>query len=231
LVWAFTAAAAAALAVVIGLPSLLDRSPDLIIATGPDENRTVPLGDGSIVRLGPGSSLEFRRGRQRRATFSGVGFFAVASDSASPFVVNTEVGTAEVLGTRFELRADADSLRLVVVEGSVELASAGRNVEVGRGEMARISSGTSPTVPRSVDVWEVLDWRDGLLIFQDTPLADVVAEVGAFFDVEFTLSDATIAQRVVTAWFENEPFEEVTNTICQAVGVTCLLGDGVEIRP
>lgn len=227
--WFALAGAAAAATVVLGAPALLGRQPDMTVSTGPNELRTVALGDGSVVRLGPGSHLEFRHDNTRQAELTGSGFFAVATDSASPFVVSTEVGTAEVLGTRFEVRTDAESLRLVVVEGNVALSAAGNRVLVGQGEMSRITHGAPPAVPRQVNVWDVLDWEDGLLIFQDTPLGDVVAEIGAFFDVQFSFKDVTLADRLVTAWFENESFEDVVRTVCQVVGVRCILGEGVEI--
>jgi transmembrane sensor len=227
--WLGVASAATAATLILCLPALLEQRPDVTVSTGTTEYRTVALEDGSVVRLGPGSRLDFRNGKERHATLYGSGFFAVASDSASPFIVATETGTARALGTRFEVRANEDSLRLVVVEGSVALSASGNQVFVKAGEMSTIEGDVPPAVPQHVNVWEVLEWRAGLLIFHDTPLGDVVAEVGAFFDVEFSFADSTLAHRVVTAWFENEPFEDVVGTICQAVGVRCTLDEGVEI--
>jgi transmembrane sensor len=162
-------------------------------------------------------------------SLDGVAFFAVASDSSTAFTVSTEAGEAEVLGTRFELRADSDSLRLVVVEGIVALDAEGARVEVGRGTISRVMSGSAPTPPRPADVWDILDWSGGLLIFQSTPLAEVMAEVSAQFGVEVNLSDSALATRTVTAWFDSEPLEEVVHTVCQVVGASCTVADVVEV--
>ncbi len=231
--WAGAAAAAAAAvtAVSIGVHKLHETLPDATYCSGPVETKTVPLEDGSVVRLGPSSRLEVRGGEQRWAALAGAAFFAIASDSTRPFVVSTEAGKVEVLGTRFELRAEADSLRLVVVEGRVALSAAGHQVEVSGGAMSRIAQGSAPSAPLEADVWEMLDWRDGLLIFHATPLAQVVAEVESQFGVPFVIRDSSIAQRSVTAWFEDEPFEEVVSAICQVVGASCVMGDTVEVRP
>lgn len=170
-------------------------------------------------------------GKQRRVALTGAAFFAIASDSTRPFVVSTEAGTAEVLGTRFEIRTEADSLRLVVVEGRVALSAAGHQVEVRGGAMSRIARGSPPSDPQDADVWEMLDWRDGLLIFHATPLAQVMAEVEEQFGIPFIIRDTSIARRSVTAWFEDEPLEDVVSVICQVVGAHCVLGDTVEVRP
>jgi ferric-dicitrate binding protein FerR (iron transport regulator) len=97
--------------------------------------------------------------------------------------------------------------------------------------MSRIAQGSAPSAPLEADVWEMLDWRDGLLIFHATPLARVVAEVESQFGVPFVIRDSSIAQRSVTAWFEDEAFEEVVSAICQVVGASCVMGDTVEVRP
>jgi transmembrane sensor len=222
--------AAAAILAVAGASALIFREqPGQSFATGPEETRTVALADGSIARLAPGSVLEVRGATQRDTYLTGRAFFAIASDSSSPFVVRTDAGEAEVLGTRFEMIAAGDSLRLVVVEGSVALLAAGSRVDVKKNEVSRVGDGSAPTEPQIRDVWQLLDWPDGLLVFHATPFTEVVREVEGRFGVPFVIEDSLIASRSVTAWFDNETFEEVTETICQVVGAVCTLGDVVEV--
>ncbi len=92
-------------------------------ATGIAEVRNIHLSDGSEVTLGARSSLEvvFRLHERRVALTSGVAFFSVAKNSSRPFIVR--VGDKEVLvvGTKFEIRRDVASMRVSVVEGTVEV--------------------------------------------------------------------------------------------------------------
>jgi transmembrane sensor len=223
------AAAAAAVTLAAGLGSLkMFQTPESITTTGPEDIRTLTLADGSIVRLGPDSELRVRRNDTRTVRLNGVAFFGVVSDSSRPFVVEAPAGRAEVLGTRFEIGSSADSLRLVVVEGRVGLSAAGRSVEARAGEVSRIAGG-GPSEPESVDVWELLDWPEGLLIFQATPLQQALEEVAAAFDRPVVISDSVLAGRSVTAWFENESLEEVVTTICQVVGARCIVGNTIEV--
>ena len=122
-----------------------------------------------------------------------------------------------------------DSMRLVVVEGHVALAAEGRKVDVFGGAMAAVAPGAPPSDPVEVDVWELLHWQNGLLIYRDTPLEQVAAEVGAHFGARFSIADTTLIRRRVTAWFNNEPFEDVVATICQVVDANCTTGDTVEM--
>jgi len=226
--FAWAAAAIIAIAVGIGVRSTL-REPSLLLSTGPSETSTRQLADGSVVRLGPDSWMQVRGVAQRSVHLEGSAFFAVATDSATPFVVHTDVGVAEVRGTRFEVRVDADSLRLVVVEGSVDLSAAGNDVAVDDGAVSRIVAGSAPSTPEQVDVWQLLDWPGGLLIYQATPLDQVVREISAFFDRPIVVRNAELSGIRVTAWFEDQSFEQVVSTICAALGVECSTGDTAEV--
>jgi len=223
-------AAAAALALAVGLPRIL-RTPERMFATGAGQTLTVPLADGSVVRLGPDSRLRVPEADARRVRLSGLAFFAVAPDSAHPFLVRTARGEAQVLGTRFELRSHADSVRLVVVEGRVKLSGAGGAVEVARGGVATIAGRARPSVAQAVDLRHLLDWPQGVLIFQATPLSRVLEEVGARFGRPFVVRDSALARRTVTAWFENEPLDQVVNTVCLVVGARCSVGDTLVAQP
>lgn len=225
--WRFAAAAALVL-LAVGI-TRMPRGGDASYATGLDEHRTVTLADGSIVRLGPASSLRVRGASSRSVRLEGRAFFAVAADTARPFTVATPVGRAQVLGTRFEIASDADSLRLVVVEGRVALAASGTSVEVGRGEVSRVTAGSVPGEPEAADVWALLDWPNGLLVFQATPLDQVIEQLERHFGVPFSISDDDLAQRRVTAWFLDETLAEVVNTVCAVVGARCVVGDSVEV--
>lgn len=228
-VWLGAAAAAVVLvAAGLGAARVLHTSAS-ITTTGADEVRMIDLADGSIVRLGPHSRLSVRTSDPRKVGLDGVAFFGVATDSGRPFVVETPVGRAEVSGTRFEIRVGGDSLRLVVVEGQVDLSSGRRHVEARAGQLSRISPGSAPSEPEAVDVWDLLDWPQGLLIFQATPLRDALQEVSAAFGTPIIIIDSTLIRRSVTAWFENESLDEVVGTLCQVVGARCTVGSTIEV--
>ena len=198
---------------------------------GSTEAATVALADGSFVRLAPGSRVRFvEHPELREAWLSGRGFFGVESDAERPFVVHTDLGEARVLGTRFEMASDGAELKVLVVEGRVAVTSTnGRAAEVSRGQVARLGTNGDFSVETVENVYDALDWPEGMLLFQSTPLPQVVEEVAAHFGVTITLDDPALTGRTVTAGFGDETLDEVVESICLLVQAECDI-DADEVR-
>ena len=186
------------------------------------EAATVALADGSFVRLAPGSRVRFaERGGLREAWLSGRGFFAVESNAERPFLVHTDLGEVRVLGTRFEMASGVAEWRLIVVEGRVAVtATSGRAAEVSSGQVARLGTNGDFSIETVANVYDLLDWPGGVLLFQGTPLPQVVEEVSAHFGVNIEL-DPALSVRTVTARFGDESLDDVVESICLLVQAEC----------
>jgi len=187
---------------------------------------TMGLSDGSVVRLASGSRLEFPPDSlERRVVMTGKAFFAVAP-GPHPFVVDTEVGSVRVRGTRFEVETAGTEMRVVVLEGMVAVEGFGNRMLAGPGQAAFLSSDGQGRVEADADLTTLLDWPGGLLIFQETPFAEVAREVAEHFDVTFDVPPGEMSRRRVTAWFEDEPVEAVVRGVCMVVGAQCRVDHG-----
>jgi transmembrane sensor len=186
---------------------------------------TMVLSDGSVVRFRPGTQVQFPPSADRHVVLSGTAFFAVASGER-PFVVETDGGEVTVHGTRFEVRSEGTETRVVVVEGVVGLSGAAGSAEVSAGQVAYVTKGSAPRVLDRDDPWSLLEWEGGLLLFQETPLAEVADELGRHFGRRVRL-DQAVAERRITAWFGDEPWEEVVSALCLVAGARCEVGDSV----
>lgn len=199
-------------------------------AAGVGETVTVTLNDGSFVRLAPDSRIRVADGtRERELWLEGRAFFAVARDEDRPFTVHTGAGSATVLGTRFELRADDRNLRLVVVEGRVAVSAGGTLVEVGEREVGEVHDGSPPSVRQVEHLSSLLQWPGGILVFQNTPLSRAAEEISRFFDRPVELTESVPTDRRVTAWFGTETFEEVVQTLCVVADVQCSVTDSLAL--
>lgn len=203
-------------------------------STGPRERVTVRLADGSIVRLGPSSTLQLDGSDgNRNVWLEGDAFFAVARHEDSPFVVQTRVGSAHVLGTRFDLHARDENLRLVVVDGRVRVASGstGQHAEeVGPSEMSHIIEGGRPYVSQVPDVYALLDWMKEALVFQATGLDRVAEELEYRYGVPVEVVNPDLVGRTITAWFTDEPLDVAVTVICRVAEVRCDVSEaGVRI--
>jgi transmembrane sensor len=175
-----------------------------------DVPSTVSLGDGSFVKLAPGSSLEvWDSEAERTVTLSGRGFFAVAHEAERPFIVRSGDTETRVLGTRFEVSETSDGVRTVVVDGRVALSNAQGAVEVPAGSLGQAGVGVAPTSETPDDIYALLDWPTGLMLFQGTPLGRVAQEVGRRYGQVVEVRGETLQALRISGTFEEERFEEV----------------------
>jgi transmembrane sensor len=175
-VLAWGGALAAVLAV--GVFWLVQRP--LTFATGAAQRQVVTLTDGTRAELNARTTLRVQlRGAERRVWLEGGEvFLTVARDAAKPFVVETAAGQVRVTGTIFNVSAYApDSLGVLLLEGGVEATPAGgasRRLEpgdelvvaAGRAELRRLDAAA---------LADALAWREGRIVFHDTPLASALA--------------------------------------------------------
>ena len=224
--YGLTAAAVAAL-IFLTLPSDAERGSSnhglfpVESSSSLGDITTLGLSDGSVMRMMPETRVEFPAAVDRReVVLEGRAFFAVAADPF-PFVVRTRMGEVTVQGTRFEILTNGDELRLVVVEGRVRLEGESGFAEVGPGQVAYLGLGLPPRVVDHSDVWSVLEWEDGLMVYEATPLSLVAEELGRHFGRDVTIVDEALGQLRITAWFEDESVEEVISVVCLVAGVPC----------
>jgi len=194
--------------------------------TGPDEQATVVLTDGTVVRLASESRLNVPDDSSgREVGLVGRAYFAVAHDPSRPFRVRTGSGDVRVLGTRFTLDTSSEDLRLVVVEGRVRLGTPDEpEVEVSANQMARIVRGTRLPVVEVPDPVLLTDWVGNFLAFQNTPLRSAATEIEREYGIEITISDPAIAERTITAWFAGWSLDDVMEVVCVVTGDDCQVG-------
>lgn len=220
--WGLLAASVAALALGVRVFGPGGPEPLAEYVTAPGETLTVTLNDGSFVRMAGDSRLQVWDETVRRdVSLRGKAFFAVTRDESRPFTVQTRHGDVRVLGTRFEVGGQGDGIRTVVVEGRVALSNESGSVEVTAGSLAYMSSGEAPATQEATDIWSLLDWPDGILVFQETPLQQVVEEVSRHFHLPLEITDTELGNRRITAWFQLESFLEVADALCAVVGASC----------
>ncbi|HEX5437221.1 MAG TPA: FecR domain-containing protein [Gemmatimonadaceae bacterium] len=194
------------------------------LTTNAHELVTVRLDDGTVVRLGPNSHLRFggpSRG-PRDVSLDGRAYFAVAKDKHRPFRVHTSAGDAQVLGTRFELQTEKRGLRLLVVQGRVELDAGTSRAEVHAGQMTRVNGNAPLVVVPARDAFAAVDqWVGQVIFFEATPLDEVARELSRHYHRHVMLVDSSLAHRTVTASFINRDFTDVMTVVCRVTDVRC----------
>lgn len=187
----FGAAAAIALATVAGVMAGVwhfrdggDRVAAETYRTDLGGRASLALEDGSHVELNTDSELRTALSDTSRTAWldEGEAYFAVAHDRSRPFVIHAGSRLVRVLGTKFSVRRDGSALIVMVLEGRVEVdASQSTTVIATPGDIVTVQGDVATVRYTSEEeVMRALDWRQGLLSFDRTALAEVAKEFNRY---------------------------------------------------
>jgi ferric-dicitrate binding protein FerR (iron transport regulator) len=150
------------------------------------------LPDGTRVWLNAASSIRYPTaftGARRQVLVSGEAYFEVAPDPGKPFLVAAEGLEIQVLGTRFNLNAygDESTVNTTLVEGSVRVRSlkgSRESLVIAPGQQARLDGQGKITLVRNADTKEALGWKNGLFVFHNDDLPEIMRQLARWYDVE-----------------------------------------------
>ncbi|SNS89009.1 FecR domain-containing protein [Pseudomonas segetis] len=159
---------------------LRDWLADQVTASG--EQLQVQLDDNSMLRLNSRTSvdIEFNARERRLVLHSGEILVETAHGDTRPFIVETEQGRLQALGTRFLVRESNQTTRLVVLKSAVaaEPAKGPDRRVISAGQQVLITeqglSQPSPA-PMAADAWV-----HGMLVVENQRLADLVATLAQY---------------------------------------------------
>ena len=197
------AALAACLLLLLPNPSLLFRL-QADHATGVAEVRSIVLDDGSTLQLAAESAvaLGFDGGQRHVTLIAGQAFFDVAYEPGRPFTVEADGLAVTVTGTAFAVGLNRDSVSVTVASGAVEVVSAGDGVyRLTPGDRLTRASTTGGISRTRVRLADIAAWRQGQMIVEARPLADVIEEIGRYHRGTILLEDAALGERRITGVF------------------------------
>lgn len=232
-IWWGAGMAAICLAAAIGVSSFWYGSPiTMMVAdyrTLPGEQRSVTLPDGSVVDLSSASAiaLHFSDRERRVELLEGAAYFTAAPKAGGesrPFVVEGAQGTATALGTQFVVDRLSDAVEVTVIEHEVRVKlndaeHQSASAVLSPGQSVQYSARTGLGKVQEKDVELAAAWRQGKLIFDRVPLADVVAELNRYRRGRIVIGNPTLAGRTVSGVFSTRDLDRALATITQELGI------------
>lgn len=205
--WGLGGLAIVAAVAIVGGPLLMTRLQGTVYETPVGVQSTFRLSDGTIVRLDTGSRIAVRMGSKSRDVRlqRGQAFFNVVHDPSRPFLVTAGPSYVTDIGTAFDVRLDGQRARITLVEGLVKVEDASTPSHstwtLRPGQQLSVGA-TKPPALKPVDAATATSWTSGRLVFQGTPLAEAVREVGRYSDTPLRLDDDQLAQTPVNGVFD-----------------------------
>jgi len=177
------------------------------------------LPDGSFIELNTASQVEvdYSAGERNLRLLRGEAVFTVAKDADRPFVVTAGKSRVVALGTVFSVRKSDVDARVVLFEGSVRVD---KENGAGGAKSARLAPGDEVTIkpnrPFSITKAQLspaASWRDGRLVFEQTPLRDVLAEFNRYSVQQHVLGDPGLGDFLVSGTFRIKSSEHFAATL------------------
>jgi len=202
--WRSGLALAASVLLVAGslYPELDNYLADYRSATG--QQRQVALEDGSTLLLNTASAVSVDYSSERRLVtlHSGEAFFTVAANPSRPFIVKTDAGQVQALGTAFDIKWENETAGVTVFEHAVKITSRSGAVKDRLAEGERLQFSRDRLEPAGrIDLQRAAAWHRQRMVFQDRPLAEVVAELDRYRPGKILVIGAAIEKLPITGVF------------------------------
>lgn len=153
------------------------------------------LPDGSKVWLNAQSSITFPANfstAERVVELTGEAYFEVEHHDKWPFRVKTAGQLVQVLGTHFNVQAYDDDGKTIttLISGSVRVSKGADKQIIKPGQQALSYADNQKLQVAPADIDAVLDWKNGMLTFNDEKIEDIMRKVSRTYNVDIEVDDA-----------------------------------------
>lgn len=190
------------------------------VRTAIGERRTVQLPDGSTVELAGNTALNLSFSPAQRSVelLQGEAFFQVLPKAGGEFSVQTEAGRVLASEGEFCLSCDGPTAQLGVSRHTVRVITPSQQTDLGEGLSLRFSSTHTGVIQRA-ELDQILAWRNGRLVFFDTPLLTVVNHLQRWREGKIFIPDAQLAARRVSLILNLNRPDQMLDVLSKALAV------------
>lgn len=211
--------------------------------TAVGELKAVALPDGSSIHLNTGSriNVSYNEGGRIIRLDEGEAYFNVSHDKEKPFVVYANNFAIKAVGTAFSVHVLDEGVDLTVTDGRVEVITLDKKLHrLEDFDLKQIDRATArvPMVKgqhvifndekqelelaQKIEPGEIekkLSWRDGMFIFDNDSLEDVVAEINRYSSMKLVISDSDIRDLRFGGYFRINDMPSILVTFEEAFGI------------
>jgi ferric-dicitrate binding protein FerR (iron transport regulator) len=203
------------------------------------------LPDGSEVWLNSGSYVRYPvvfSGEKREVYFSGEAYFSVAKDAKRKFIVQTPRQLSlEVTGTEFNIDAyeTNDFVKTTLVEGTISLICLDGTGEYRKYPMKPEQQITYLPQTREARLQKTyiqkdIAWKNGRVIFRDTPFEEALWILSKRFNVSFKVRKEALYKNSFTGTFTDQDLTRILEHFKLSSGIRYsqkqLINDDGEIQ-
>jgi len=182
------------------------------------------LSDGTQVWLNSKTKLKypvsFINGEDRKVELVyGEAYFDVSPSTehkGSRFKVFNQFQEVEVLGTEFNIKAYKDESKIftTLLEGKVSIDVNGKKQNLIPSEQSVLNIKNSDININKVNVYNELSWKEGVFIFKDKSLYEIMKVISRWYDIDFVFEDKELENSTFNGkLLKSQTLEEILNFI------------------
>jgi len=216
--------ALACVILIIGGIVWLRYSSSRIYKTMKGQHTTITLQDSTEVTLNYLSELKVNRSvldKTRRVSLKGEAFFHVRKNG-TPFIITTEIGKVQVLGTQFNVRIRDEKMEVAVLSGSVQLSvfKDGRDSSIilTKGQISLCARNEYPGLPASLPFSDYPGWLHGKITTYRLSLESICRELESQFDIRIKIENPQVSGATITGTINGQNPENALATLVQLTG-------------
>lgn len=211
------------------------------------ETRSITLPDSSMVRMNTASEIEvhYTEGTRIIKLSKGEAWFDVYHDPDRPFIVYAGRLAVQAVGTAFSVYVKEGKVDLTVTSGRIEVTTFKEDVstksllgpEVLDTAVYRVPvvAGQNMVLDDSIEdvndkielvqkmepgqIEKRLSWRDGILMFDNDTLEEVIAEINRYSTIKIVISDPEIRDMRFGGYFQASDVTTILATLEQNYGI------------
>jgi transmembrane sensor len=211
-------------------------------ATQFGEQRTVTLADGSVVELNARTRIKVRFTDVSRDVdlLEGQALFRVARNPGRPFIVSSGNTRVRAVGTEFDVYQKTRGTVVTVVEGRVAVSAPPERSPTAADASAQpdpvmLSAGEQVTVtshrvaaPRLANVTQAMAWTEGKLVFDSTPLSEVLQEFNRYNARPLSIDDPQVLALHMSGAFRTTDSAQLIRLLSERFGLVAHdTGEGI----
>ncbi|MBJ6369758.1 FecR family protein [Snuella sedimenti] len=177
----------------------------------------VVLPDGTKVLLNANSEIQYPKvfkDNIREVTLIGEALFEVVRNEHKPLVVKTDNGlSVRVLGTVFNVKSypDDKEIQTTLISGKVEVIKQNDSkdpIVLKPSQQAAYHKKEKRLIVDTVNALDAISWKDNKLIFNETPLEQVVLDLQRKYNVKFKITSKELLDYKYSGTFDNLTVKE-----------------------
>lgn len=192
------------------------------VVTDYGEQKAINLSDGSQITLNAHSNLTYTvdpaDSNAVEVFLDGEAHFSIAKRKDprdASFRVKTSSGLVKVMGTQFVVSTRNQGTQVVLEEGEVALSLSNQVEEtiLKPGQLAAFNFNSDTVHTEFVNTEVYTSWRTPMLVFDQTPLADLINRLENTFGVKVVVREPDLYEREISGSIDNSSLEVITNAL------------------